>query len=62
MSELEKAEKNLAEALKQLPMETAVTLVCGAVAIAFGDHGLKALYREGRSQVDREEGMEKGLR
>lgn len=62
MSELEKAEKNLAEALKQLPMETAVTVVCGAVAIAFGDQGLQALCQEGRSQIERDEGMEKGLR
>ncbi|WP_455374505.1 hypothetical protein [Limibacillus halophilus] len=62
MSELEKAEQNLAEALKQLPLEKAVTIVCGAVAIAFGDEGLKALCHEGHAQIEHDEDVVKGMR
>lgn len=62
MSGLEKAEKNLADALRQLPMDKAVTVVCGAVAIAFGDAGLEALCREGRGQIEHDTEVEEELR
>ena len=62
MSELERAEKNLADALKQLPLDKAVTVVAGAVAIAFGDEGLEALCREGQAQIEHDKGVVEELR
>ena len=62
MSELEDAERRLAASLVKVPQEQAISLVCGAIAIAFGDHGLKALCEESQNHLKEEEGLERGLR
>ena len=62
MSEMENAERNLAASLGKLTQAQAVELVCGAMTIAFGDSGLRALCAEGTRHLGDEEGLEQGLR
>lgn len=62
MTELEKAEENLAKSLKSLPMETAATLVMGAMAIAFGDDGLEALRQKVCNQLECDERLKGEMR
>ncbi len=62
MSDMEDAERRLAESLRQIPQEQAVALVCGAIAIAFGDAGLATLGREVKTHLGEEAALERGLR
>lgn len=62
MSQMEDAERGLAKYLKELPQEKAVEILCGAVAIAYGDTGLEALCAESKRHLEIDKAVEHELR
>ena len=62
MTHLEKAEREMAAMFAQIPLDDAVTLVLGGVAIAYGDTGLERFRKECCRHLDEDENVAEHMR
>ena len=62
MTHLEKAEREMAAMFAKIPLEDAITLVLGGVAIAYGDAGLQRFRAECCRHVDEDESVAEHMR
>ena len=62
MTHLEKAEREMAAMFGKIPLEDAITLVLGGVAIAYGEAGLERFRKECCRHVTEDESIAEHMR
>lgn len=62
MTHLEKAEREMAAMFAKIPLDDAITLVLGGVAIAYGDAGLQRFRKECCRHAEDDESIAEHMR